>query len=82
MTLDRARLEGMNVNGLDFVLLLMNLTIELVAAMSPSAQVTDDRLVDLANKLDGFARKITEPRTKLLTTQLAVALMSTERGAA
>ena len=79
MTLDQKQLEAIKINGMDLVSLLLNLTIEMVSNSSPSTKVTDERLTDLANNLEGFARKITEPRTKLLMTQLAHGLIATER---
>jgi hypothetical protein len=79
MTLDHEKLEAININGMDLVLLLLNLTIELVANSAATTKIADERLTDLANSLEGFARKVTEPRTKLLITQLAHGLISTER---
>jgi hypothetical protein len=79
MTLDRQRLEAMTINGLDAVILLLNLTIEIVSTVSPSSKETDERLIDLANSLHSFARNVTEPRMNLLMTQLATGLIATER---
>jgi hypothetical protein len=79
MPLDRERLEAMNINGLDLVLMLMNLTIETIAAISPDGEMVDQRLTQIANHLDDFSRKLTEPRMKLLVQQLARGLIATER---
>lgn len=81
MILDQEKLTAIDVNGLDLVLLLLNLTIEVVANGSADPAEADQRLTDLANKIDEFARKATEPRTKLLMSQLALGLMGTERTA-
>ena len=79
MPLDREKLEAMNINGLDLVLMLMNLTIETVASISPDGEILDQRLTQIANSLEDFSRKVTEPRMKLLARQLAHALIATER---
>ena len=76
--LERERLEALNVNGLDLVLFAMNLTIELVAAHAASPKEADERLIDVANKLEGMAREITEPRMRLLVEQFSHALIATE----
>jgi hypothetical protein len=78
MSLDRHRLESLNVNGLDLILLLMHMMLEVVGSASPTGKDTDDRLTDIANRLDDIARQITEPRMKFLVGQLAVGLIATE----
>lgn len=77
--MDRAQLEGLTIDGMDLVLLLLNVTVEIVSAVSPTKNSTENRLIDVANKLEGFAKEITEPRLKLLMTELAHALIATER---
>jgi hypothetical protein len=76
--LDQKRLESLNVNGLDLVLLLMNVTVEIVAATSASSQDADENLIKIANGLEGFARRVKETRTQFLISELARALISTE----
>jgi hypothetical protein len=78
MALDRKRLESITINGLDVVLLMMHMTIEIVAAISPTSKDTDQRLTDIANHIDGAARKIVEPRMHFLMTQFAIGLIATE----
>jgi hypothetical protein len=75
--LDRDRLESLNVNGLDVVLLLTHIAIETVGATAPHGSA-DQRLTDIANRLDDCARQSTEPRMKFLLGQLAAALIATE----
>ena len=80
MILDQKRLESIYVNGLDLVLLLMNVTIEIVAVTSPSSQAADENLIKIANGLEGFSRRVTETRAQLIIGELARALIATERG--
>jgi hypothetical protein len=77
-TLNRAELEALTVNGLDVVLLMLHVTVELAAAISRTSKEADNRLIDVANRLDTTARGLTEPRIKLLVEQVARALITTE----
>jgi hypothetical protein len=77
--LDQKQLESLTMNGFDVIVLMMTLTIEIVASVSATDREADERLINLANKLEGSARNLTEPRTKFLMTQLAHALIATER---
>jgi hypothetical protein len=77
--LDAKRLAAININGMDLVLLLMSLTIEIVSATSPNDKASDDSLIEIANKVEGFARQVTDERHKFLMTQFARALIGTER---
>jgi hypothetical protein len=79
--MEREQLESMTVNGLDLVLLMLNSIIQMVACVSPTDKAADERLITLANKLEEFAGEVKEPRMKLLMTELAHALIATERSA-
>lgn len=79
MTLDHEKLESITMNGKDAVLLLLNLTIEIVTAVSPSEKDSENRLIDIANRLEGFARKVGHTQTGFLMGQLSHALIATER---
>jgi hypothetical protein len=77
--LDQKKLESINVNGLDLVLLLMNLTIEIVASTSSSPKVADENLIKVANGLEDFSRRMTQTKAQFLVRELARALIATER---
>ena len=46
------------------ILLAMCLTTEIVAAVSPTPAIADQRLTDIANGLDNFAQQTTEARSR------------------
>jgi hypothetical protein len=71
-------LAAIHINGADLILLLTNLTIEIVNSMAPSGTEADHRLIELANGIEAFARDVSEPRARLLLTGLARGLMATE----
>jgi len=79
MILEQERLKAITINGLDAVLVLINLSIEIISAVSPTDEEAENRLTDLANKLEGFARLITDPRMNLLMKEIARGLIATER---
>jgi hypothetical protein len=79
MSLDKTQLKSVTINGLDAILLLMNLTIEIVSAVSPTDKDAEQHLTDIANRLDGFARELPESRMKFLMGQLAIAIIASER---
>lgn len=75
---DQRELESTAINGLDLVLMLMNVTTEIVASMSPDQEIIEARLTQIANNLDGLARQLDNPRQKFLMAKLAHVLIATE----
>jgi hypothetical protein len=71
-------LKAIHINGVDLIVLLTNLAIEIINSTTATAREADQRLIDLANSIEGFARDVSEPRAKLLMTGLAHGLMATE----
>ena len=71
-------LRNLNINGLDLVLLLSTLTLEIAAELPGDAE---DTVAAIANRLDNFAKGITDPRMNLIITQLARYLIAVERTA-
>lgn len=81
-SLDIEKLKSVQINGLDVVLLLVNLTVEIVAVLSPSGDDTSEQnIVDIANRMDDFAQRVPDPRMNFLFTQVARGLIATERTA-
>ena len=76
--LDSEGLRNLNINGLDLVLLLSTLTLEIAAELPGDAE---DTVAAIANRLDNFAKGITDPRMNLIITQLARYLIAVERTA-
>jgi len=79
MQLKIDELDEITISGLDFVLLTMNLTVEIVTALSATSEEADERLISVANQLQRFAREAPEERLGFVLGQLATALMATER---
>jgi len=73
-------LEEITITGLDFVLLTMNLTVEIVTALSATSKEAEQRLISVANQLQSFARDAPDKRLGFVLGQLASALMATEFG--
>ena len=78
MVLETERLKSISINGLDAILLLVNLTVEIVAVGAPTKQDAEDRLTTLSNRLDNVARGVSDPQMNFLMTQLAYAIIATE----
>jgi hypothetical protein len=76
--LDSDGLRNLNINGLDLVLLLSTLTLEIAAELTGDAE---DTVAAIANRLDNFAKGITDPRMNLIIAQLARYLIAVERTA-
>jgi hypothetical protein len=76
--LESDELKKIQVNGLDLVLILSNLTLEIAGEIPGDAQST---VAAIANRIDTMAKGMTDPRLNLLLAQFARCLIATERTA-
>ena len=79
--LDSDGLRNIKIDGLDLVVILTMLTLE-VAKEFANKELPGDaegRVAAIANRLDTFAKGIPEPRMNLIFAQLARYLIATER---
>jgi hypothetical protein len=76
--LNSEELRKININGLDFVLVLTMLTLEISAAIPGNAE---GRVAAIANRFDDFAKGINDARMRLIISELVRSLIATERTA-
>jgi hypothetical protein len=77
--LDSDDLKKIQIDGLDLVLVLSLLTLEIAAEISPAD--AQGAVAAIANRIDTFAKGIPEPRMNLIFSQLARFLIAAERTA-
>jgi hypothetical protein len=77
--LDSDELRKIKIDGLDLVLILSMLTLEIAAEISPSD--AQGAVAAIANRVGTFAKGIPDKRMNLIFSQLSRSLIAAERTA-
>lgn len=77
MLLDYDRLRATKLDGVDLIVFATDVVIDVFATIY--SEKSEERLIDLANRIDDYVRRMPEGRHRLLLAEFSKALMGTER---